>query len=93
MACRAGARYLYICEDGLVHYCSQQRGYPATPLDRIHGGGYPPRILTEKGCAPRCTVACVHYTSYMDFWRAPQTIPAPTGAQPEKQNLVQLQTR
>src|SRR5207253_4310727 len=27
--CRAGARYLYICEDGLVHYCSQQRGYPA----------------------------------------------------------------
>src|SRR5205823_5133009 len=26
--CRAGARYLYICEDGLVHYCSQQRGYP-----------------------------------------------------------------
>src|SRR6202167_6271900 len=29
--CRAGARYLYICEDGLVHYCSQQRGYPATP--------------------------------------------------------------
>ena len=24
--CRAGARYLYVCEDGLVHYCSQQRG-------------------------------------------------------------------
>src|SRR5499425_3868116 len=31
--CRAGARYLYICEDGLVHYCSQQRGYPAIPLE------------------------------------------------------------
>ena len=31
--CRAGARYLYICEDGLVHYCSQQRGYPAKPLE------------------------------------------------------------
>src|SRR5438132_4916010 len=30
--CRAGARYLYICENGLVHYCSQQRGYPAIPL-------------------------------------------------------------
>ena len=25
-SCRAGSRYLYICEDGLVHYCSQQRG-------------------------------------------------------------------
>src|SRR5712691_11843762 len=24
--CRAGARYLYIDETGLVHYCSQQRG-------------------------------------------------------------------
>src|SRR6202142_3452591 len=30
--CRAGARYLYVCEDGLVHYCSQQRGYPGVPL-------------------------------------------------------------
>src|SRR6185369_3140577 len=30
--CRAGARYIYVCEDGLVHYCSQQRGYPAKPL-------------------------------------------------------------
>src|SRR6266581_6365509 len=29
--CRAGARYMYICEDGLVHYCSQQRGYPGKP--------------------------------------------------------------
>jgi len=27
--CRAGGRFLYICEDGLVHYCSQQRGRPA----------------------------------------------------------------
>ncbi len=25
-------RYLYICEFGLVHYCSQQRGYPGVPL-------------------------------------------------------------
>src|SRR5256885_9559929 len=32
--CRAKARYLYICENGLVHYCSQQRGYPAVPLKR-----------------------------------------------------------
>src|SRR5258708_4607207 len=30
--CRAGARYLYICEAGLVHYCSQQRGFPGIPL-------------------------------------------------------------
>src|SRR5437764_2591940 len=30
--CRAGSRYLYICENGLVHYCSQQRGFPGVAL-------------------------------------------------------------
>jgi MoaA/NifB/PqqE/SkfB family radical SAM enzyme len=91
--CRAGARYLYVCEDGLVHYCSQQRGYPATPLDKYTVEDIRREFVTEKGCAPRCTVACVHYTSYMDFWRAPQTIADPTGARREKETLVQLQTR
>jgi MoaA/NifB/PqqE/SkfB family radical SAM enzyme len=91
--CRAGARYLYICEDGLVHYCSQQRGYPAVPLEQYTVADIRREFLTEKSCAPRCTVACVHYTSYMDFWRAPQTIPAPAGAQQDKSQLVQLQTR
>jgi MoaA/NifB/PqqE/SkfB family radical SAM enzyme len=91
--CRAGARYLYVCEDGLVHYCSQQRGYPATPLDKYTVEDIRREFVTEKGCAPRCTVACVHYTSYMDFWRAPQTIPAPPAGETRKQDLVQLQTR
>jgi MoaA/NifB/PqqE/SkfB family radical SAM enzyme len=74
--CRAGARYLYICEDGLVHYCSQQRGYPGKPLAQYTVEDIRREFVTEKSCAPRCTVACVHYTSYMDFWRAPQTIRA-----------------
>ena len=38
--CRAGSRYLYICEDGLVHYCSQQRGYPGIPLEKYTRGGH-----------------------------------------------------
>ena len=46
--------------------------------------------MTEKSCAPRCTVACVHHISYMDFWRAPQTIPATE--QPKANDLVQLET-
>jgi len=91
--CRAGARYLYICEDGLVHYCSQQRGYPATPLAQYTVEDIRREFITEKGCAPRCTVACVHYTSYMDFWRSPQTIPAPAQAQQNAEKLVQLETR
>ena len=32
--CGAGSRYLYICEDGLVHWCSQQRGHPGIPLEQ-----------------------------------------------------------
>jgi MoaA/NifB/PqqE/SkfB family radical SAM enzyme len=91
--CRAGARYLYVCEDGLVHYCSQQRGYPAKPLAQYTVEDIRREFITEKGCAPRCTVACVHYTSYMDFWRAPQTIPAPAAAKENGGKLVQLQTR
>jgi MoaA/NifB/PqqE/SkfB family radical SAM enzyme len=72
--CRAGARYLYICEDGLVHYCSQQRGYPAKPLAEYTVADIRREFLTEKSCAPRCTVACVHQVSYVDTWRAPQTL-------------------
>src|SRR5258708_366722 len=53
--CRAGARYLYICEDGLVHYCSQQRGYPAIPLEKYTVEDIRREYLTEKSCAPHCT--------------------------------------
>ncbi len=74
--CRAGSRYLYICEDGLVHYCSQQRGYPARPLAEYTVEDIRREFVTEKSCAPHCTVACVHQVSYFDFWRAPQN-PAP----------------
>jgi MoaA/NifB/PqqE/SkfB family radical SAM enzyme len=87
--CRAGARYLYICEDGLVHYCSQQRGYPGIPLEQYTVQDIRREFITEKACAPKCTVACVHYTSYMDFWRAPQTIKAPVETQ-EQSQLVQI---
>jgi MoaA/NifB/PqqE/SkfB family radical SAM enzyme len=72
--CRAGARYMYICEDGLVHYCSQQRGYPGTPLDQYTSADISREYLSEKPCAPYCTVSCVHYVSYFDFFRAPQTL-------------------
>src|ERR1700687_2979280 len=83
--CRAGSRYLYICEDGLVHWCSQQRGYPGIPLSQ-----YKPEIRhreysTEKFCAPRCTVSCVQQVSILDNWRDPQNlkpIPMATSTQP-----------
>jgi len=86
--CRAGSRYLYICEDGLVHYCSQQRGYPGIPLAQYTKEQRQREFLTKKGCAPHCTVSCVHQISAMDYWRAPQTIESGPERPPEK--LVQL---
>ena len=47
--CRAGARYLYICEFGLVHYCSQQRGYPGVPLAEYKTRGRQARVPDRKG--------------------------------------------
>jgi MoaA/NifB/PqqE/SkfB family radical SAM enzyme len=89
--CRSGARYLYVCEDGLVHYCSQQRGYPAKPLAEYTVEDVRREYRTEKSCAPRCTVACVHQISYIDFWRGPQDL-APSMADEEPaQGLVQIQ--
>jgi MoaA/NifB/PqqE/SkfB family radical SAM enzyme len=70
--CRAGSRYLYICEDGLVHYCSQQRGYPGIPLAEYTGEHIEHEYYTMKSCAPRCTVSCVQQVAMMDFWRSPQ---------------------
>jgi MoaA/NifB/PqqE/SkfB family radical SAM enzyme len=88
--CRAGARYLYICEDGLVHYCSQQRGYPGTPLERYSVEDIRREFLTEKSCAPHCTVSCVHQVSYIDHWRAAQTRQA-SQTPIEQGQLVQIE--
>ena len=72
--CRAGARYLYICEDGLVHYCSQQRGHPAIPLEQYTREDIRREYMTKKACAPYCTVSCVHQVSVIDRWRDRQTL-------------------
>jgi MoaA/NifB/PqqE/SkfB family radical SAM enzyme len=88
--CRAGARYLYICENGLVHYCSQQRGYPAVPLENYTLADIRREYLTQKSCAPHCTVSCVHQVSIFDSWRAPQQ-PAPTSIATRAGKLVQIE--
>ncbi len=89
--CRSGSRYLYICEDGLVHWCSQQRGYPAIPLEQYSVEDRRREYATRKPCAPRCTISCAQQVALLDNWRAPQTLkplPAPVPGPPEA--LVQL---
>jgi MoaA/NifB/PqqE/SkfB family radical SAM enzyme len=93
--CRAGARYLYICEDGLVHYCSQQRGYPAIPLDEYSKEHLEREFHTKKSCAEYCTIACVQQVAMLDNWRSPQrNEPVPSQAYDsprlDNENLISL---
>src|SRR5467141_4782085 len=88
--CRSGSRYLYICEDGLVHWCSQQRGYPGIPLEKYTAEDPRREYLTKKHCAPRCTVSCVQQIAVVDKWRGPQTC-KPVAAPPSStESLVEL---
>ena len=73
--CGAGGRYLYICEDGLVHWCSQQRGHPAIPLEQYGLDDLQRQYRQVKSCAPYCTVGCVHRVAQVDELRQdPQTV-------------------
>ena len=66
--CRAGSRYLYICEDGLVHYCSQQRGYPGKPLEEYTVEDIR-REYIPKNHARRCAPsrACIRFPILIFF--------------------------
>jgi MoaA/NifB/PqqE/SkfB family radical SAM enzyme len=67
--CPAGGRYLYVCEDGLVHYCSQQRGAPAIPLAAYGLDDLAREGAAVKSCAPYCTIGCVHRVAMVDDLR------------------------
>jgi MoaA/NifB/PqqE/SkfB family radical SAM enzyme len=67
--CGAGGRYLYICEDGLVHWCSQQRGQPGIPLEEYGFEDLRREYHRVKPCAPLCTVGCVHRVAQVDELR------------------------
>ena len=73
-SCRAGSRYLYVDEEGLVHYCSQMRGVPGIPLEDYSRADLAREFDTKKACAPYCTINCVQRVAVLDSWRsAPQS--------------------
>jgi hypothetical protein len=76
-SCRAGSRYLYVDEDGLVSYCSQWRGVPGLPLREYTTDVLRREYATRKPCAPFCTINCVQRVAIFDNWRSPQTLRAP----------------
>ena len=68
-SCRAGARYLYVDEHGIVHWCSQQRGVFTRPLADYTYDDLRAQFDTRKPCADTCTVGCVRTASRFDEWR------------------------
>jgi MoaA/NifB/PqqE/SkfB family radical SAM enzyme len=88
-SCRAGARYLYVDEGGLVSYCSQQRGIPGIPIESYGLADIRREYATRKDCAPYCTVNCVQQVGFFDNWRSPQKhlarLPLPAGSATPKQ--------
>ena len=68
--CRAGARYLYVCEFGMVHWCPQNRGYPGMPLSKYTEADIAREFATRNPCASTCSLNCVHQASAFDGWRA-----------------------
>lgn len=67
--CGAGGRHLYICEDGLVHYCMAQRGYPSVPLSAYTTADIEREMKVKKGCAPFCTIGCIQRIALVDEMR------------------------
>lgn len=67
--CGAGGRHLYICEDGLVHYCMAQRGYPAVPLAQYTRADIERESKAKKSCAPYCTIFCIQRVALLDRMR------------------------
>jgi len=68
--CRAGGRYLYVDEFGLVSYCSQRRGAPGIDLLKYTPDDVEREFYTPKGCEAQCTIGCARRASAFDEWRS-----------------------
>jgi MoaA/NifB/PqqE/SkfB family radical SAM enzyme len=68
--CRAGGRYLYVDEFGLVSYCSQRRGAPGIDVLEYTAEDVEREFYAPKGCEARCTIGCARRASAFDEWRS-----------------------
>jgi len=68
--CRAGSRYLYVDEAGIVTWCSQTRDGWKKPLADFTVDDLREQFYTYKSCQDTCTIGCVRQASQLDNWRA-----------------------
>jgi len=64
--CRAGARYLYVDEDGKVQLCASQMGRLGTPIEEYTSKDLDEHANTYKGCEEGCSVGCAFRCSLLD---------------------------
>jgi MoaA/NifB/PqqE/SkfB family radical SAM enzyme len=68
--CRAGSRYLYVDENGIVTWCSQTRDGWKKPLADYTADDLREQFYAYKSCQDTCTLGCVRQASQLDNWRA-----------------------
>ncbi len=73
--CRAGSRYLYVDEHGVVRWCASTRDVFGVPLRDYDHAELKRQFDTVKSCAPFCTVGCARTQSRVDEWRPQRRIP------------------
>ena len=81
--CRAGSRYLYVDEFGVVRWCSQQMAHFGIPLADYSTEDLERQFHTRKGCEAKCTIGCSRSCSAPDEWRSQKltaAAPAADGA-------------
>jgi len=67
--CRAGSRYLYVDEDGIVSWCSQTRHVFKKNLMDYSFVDLKREFYSYKNCQDKCTLGCVRASSSVDNWR------------------------
>ncbi len=67
--CRAGSRYLYTDENGVVSWCSQTRHVFRKDLMEYTLDDLKREFYSFKSCQDRCTLGCVRAASQVDGWR------------------------
>jgi MoaA/NifB/PqqE/SkfB family radical SAM enzyme len=64
--CRAGARFMYVDEDGMVELCSGQRGRIGKPITEYRLEDLDAHRNVRKGCERGCSILCAYRDSMLD---------------------------
>ena len=63
------ARYLYVDEHGIAHWCSQKLNHFEKALLDYTRNDLKEQFFTEKPCNTHCTIGCARTCSAYDEWR------------------------